>query len=82
MTKPNHNAEVPIHQILTERRARLRCRLAGRSLAILADQSGISRQTLWRIREGHTLPDAETVDAIDAALNDEIPRETGAPAGG
>lgn len=61
-------AEQPLNQILTERRARLRGRLAGVNLSRLKDRSGISRTTLWRIREGRTIPDAETVDKIEAAL--------------
>lgn len=60
--------DTPINQILTERRSRLRARLAGAPLAEIADRSGITRQTLWRIREGHVKPDADTIDAVELAL--------------
>jgi transcriptional regulator with XRE-family HTH domain len=78
MNKANELPDFPISQALTERRARLRGRLQGVRLAELAATSGISRQTLWRIREGRTTPDPVTLETVEAALN-RAPSGTEAP---
>lgn len=46
----------------------LRKRLQGVSLSDLESASGVSRATIWRVRQGRGNPDIETTDAIWAGL--------------
>jgi len=70
--------EISVNQMLTERRARLQRDLEGMNLSRLAVESGVSRTTLWRLREGIGDAGPETVDAIEQTLRSGTTIETGA----
>lgn len=57
-----------IHQQLTKAQDRCRSNLRKANMYRLSKDSGISRTTLYRIRNGEVLPRAETIEAIDEAM--------------
>lgn len=73
---PRVPLQIRRNQDLTE----LRKRLNGVNLSELATASGVSRATIWRIRQGRGDPSNETVDLIWAGLEaiDEADRERSA----